>query len=134
MNSSVVAQFFANYRLIQDNGYDVFVREQSKLLSPGIVTISHDPRGTLEYQGIDAYFTSLREWFEHYRTDPNLRAEIVEETPTHALAQLYGDVRLVKPIDGKTVSKEGEHEWTEEFELADGLITQLVVRLTLHSS
>jgi hypothetical protein len=52
MSNEVVRQFFDNYLLIRNQGFDVFTREQSKLFPPDLVTIASDTRGTLTYQGI----------------------------------------------------------------------------------
>ena len=39
---------------------------------------------------------------------------------------------LVIPVNGRTVSEENEHEWTEEFEVgSDGLITKVHVAVHL---
>ncbi|WP_213803903.1 hypothetical protein [Granulicella sp. dw_53] len=131
MFNQTVQQFFTNYALIQESGFEVFAREQSKLFTPDLVTISRDYRGTLTYHGIDAYFDSLKDWFQYFTTGSNFYLEFEEATSTHALVRMHGNVQLVQPVDGKTVSEEGHHDWTEEFELVDGLIKKLDVKLTL---
>jgi hypothetical protein len=129
---TVLERFFANYRLIQ-SGLEMFVPEQSKLLSPDLIAISTDPRGTFTCKGIDAYFESLKDWFRYYRSGPDLRTEIVQATPMHALVRLHADMSLLKRVNGKTLSKEGGHDWTAECEVSpDGLITKLRVSLILH--
>jgi hypothetical protein len=42
---------------------------------------------------------------------------------------------LVVPVNGRSVSEENEHEWTEEFEVGpDGLITKVNVTVNLKES
>jgi hypothetical protein len=54
MSNEVVRQFFENYLLIRNQGFDVLTRERSKLFSPDLVTIASDIRSAISYQGSDA--------------------------------------------------------------------------------
>jgi hypothetical protein len=132
MGNTAVERFFANYNLLQES-FETFAREQSKLLSSDLVTVSTDYRGTLTYKGVEGFFEALKEWSECFGVGPDFRTEMVQATTRHALVRLHGDLNLLKPVNGKSVSKNGDFDWTEEFELSeDGLITKLDVKLTLH--
>jgi hypothetical protein len=86
MTNEVIRQFFKNYLLIREQGFDAFTCEQSKLFSPKLLTLVSDTRGSFIYEGIDGFFEG-------------------------------------------TVSKEGDHDWTEEFEIANDLITKVAIKL-----
>jgi hypothetical protein len=66
MSNEVVRLFFQNYHLIREESFEVFRREQSQLLSPELVTIASDKRGTLRYQGIDGFFEGMIAWSRHF--------------------------------------------------------------------
>jgi hypothetical protein len=58
------------------------------------------------------------------------RHEYLDETPTHVFVRMHGELKLLEPINGVTTSRETEHDWTEEFELFDDLITKVEIRLS----
>jgi hypothetical protein len=60
------------------------------------------------------------------------RHEYAEETPTHVFVRMHGDLKLLEPINGETTSKESEHDWTQEFELSNNLVTKIKIRLFFH--
>jgi hypothetical protein len=105
MGNKAVEQFLANYALIGERGFDMFAREQSKLLSPGLISVSTDHRGTFSYNGIKAFFEALQDWSQYFAPGPDLRFETVQATPAHALVRMHGDLTLVTPVNGKSVSK-----------------------------
>jgi hypothetical protein len=43
---------------------------------------------------------------------------------------MHGELKLLEPINGSALSKEDEHDWTEEFEVSNGLITKVDIRLS----
>jgi hypothetical protein len=134
MSNEVVRQFFDNYLLIRNQGFDVFTREQSKLFSPDLVTIASDTRGTLTYQGIDGFFEGMFAWSKHFFVNGQSRHEYVEETPTHVFVRMHGDLKLLELINGETTSKESDHDWTQEFELSNNLVTKVKIRLFFHEN
>jgi hypothetical protein len=129
MSNETVRQVFMNYLLIRDQGFDAFTREQSKLLSPNLVTLVSDSRGSFTYEGIDGFFEGMVTWSKHFFVNGQSRQEYVEETSTHVLVRMHGDLKLSEPINGESISKEGDHDWTEEFELANDLITKVDIKL-----
>jgi hypothetical protein len=42
---------------------------------------------------------------------------------------MHGDLKLSEPVNGETFRKQGDHDWTEEFELANDLITKVNIKL-----
>ena|SRR3974390_1983137 len=132
MNNKVVEKYFSNFALIDTKGMDVFAREQSKLLSPNLIASTTDYRGTLTEHGIGGFFRGLEEWSKHFQSNHHSRKEFLEDTPTHVSVRVVNWLGLVVPVNGRTVSKENEHEWTEEFEVGpDGLITKIRVGVML---
>jgi hypothetical protein len=110
---------------------EAFAREQSKLLSPKLVATTTDYRGTLTEHGIDGFFHGLMEWSKHFRSNHQSRKEFLEDTPARVAVRVLNRLGLIIPVDGRTVSEENEHEWTEEFEVgADSLITE--IHVTVH--
>ena len=134
MSNETVRQFFKNYLLIREQGFDAFTREQSKLFSANIATLVSDIRGSFTYEGIDGFFEGMVAWSKHFFVNGQSRREYVEETSTHVLVRMHGDLKLSEPINGETISKEGDHDWTEEFELANDLITKVDIKLFFNQS
>ena len=132
MSNKTVRQFFKNYLLIREQGFEMFSHEQSKLFSAELVTIASDTRGTFTYHGIDGFFEGMVAWSKHFFVNGQSRHEYIEETPTHVLVRMHGDLKLVEPIGGATISKENDHDWTQEFELSNHLITKVDIRLFFH--
>jgi hypothetical protein len=112
ISNEIIPQFFKNYLLIRDQGFDVFTREQSRLFSPALVTIASDTRGTFTYHGINGFFEGIVAWSKHFFVNGQSRHEYVEETPTHVFVRMHGDLKLLEPINGATTSKENDHDWT----------------------
>jgi hypothetical protein len=129
MRNETVRHFFKNYLLIREQGFDAFTREQSKLFSTNLVTRVSDSRGSFTYEGVDGFIEGMVAWSKHFFVNGQSRHEYVEETSTHVLVRMHGDLKLSGPINGETTSKEGDHDWTEEFDLADDLITKLDIKL-----
>jgi hypothetical protein len=129
MTNEIIRQFFKNYLVIREQGFDAFTREQSKLLSPKLVTLVSDTRGSFIYEGIDGFFEGMVAWSKHFFVNGQSRHEHIEETPIHVLVRMHGDLKLSEPINGETFSKEGDHDWTEEFEPANDLITKVDIKL-----
>src|SRR5580698_4205306 len=100
MSNEIVRQFFKNYFLIREQGFDVFTREQSKLFSPEIVTLVSDTRGMFTYQGIDGFFEGMVAWSKHFFVNGQSRHEYVTETATHVLVRMHGDLKLLEPTNG----------------------------------
>ena len=133
MKNKVVEKYLSNFALIDTQGMEAFAREQCKLLSPSLVASTTDYRGTLTGHGIDAFFRGLDEWCKHFQSNHHSPKEFLEDTPTRVSVRVLNRLRLVVPVYGRTVSEEGEHEWTEEFEVApDGLITRVHVSVILN--
>jgi hypothetical protein len=132
MNNKVVEKYLGNFSLIHSQGMEAFAREQSKLLSPALVAICTDYRGTLTEHGIDGYFRGLEQWSRHFESNHQSPKEFVEDTPTHVFVRVFNHLGLVVPVNGRTVSQADEHEWSEEFEVGpDGLITKVHVSVLL---
>jgi hypothetical protein len=129
MSNETVRQFFKNYLLIRGQGFDAFTREQPKLFSANIATLVSDIRGSFTYEGIDGFFEGMVAWSKHFFVNGQSRHEYVEETSTHVLVRMHGDLKLSEPINGETISKEGDHDWTQEFELSNDLITKVDIKL-----
>jgi hypothetical protein len=68
---------------------------------------------------------------QHFFVNGQSRREYVEETSTHVLVRMHGDLKLSEPINGDTISKEGDHDWTQEFELSNDLIAKVDIKLFL---
>ena len=133
MKNKVVEKYFSNFALINTEGMDAFAREQSKLLSPNLVASTTDYRGTRTEYGIDGFFRGLEDWSKHFRSNHHSPKEFLEDTPTRVSVRGLNRLGLVVPVNGRTVSEEDEHEWTEEFEVApDGLITKVHVSVISH--
>lgn len=132
MKNKVVEKYLNNFSLINTQGMEAFAQEQSKLLSPNLVARTTDYRGTLTVRGIDGYFPGLAEWSKHFQSNHQSPKEYLEDTPTRVRVRVLNRLGLVQPVNGKTVSEENEHEWTEEFEVGDdGLITRVHVVVLL---
>jgi hypothetical protein len=129
MRNEVVRQFFKNYFLIRKRGFDVFLREQSRLFAPSLITIASDTRGTFTYHGARGFFQGMAAWSKSFFGNGQSRHEFVEESPTHVFVRMHGDLGLLQPINGLTTSKQDDHDWTQEFEVSNGLITKLNIRL-----
>jgi hypothetical protein len=128
MKNKVVENYLNNFSLINTQGMEAFAREQSKLLSPDLVASCADYRGTFTEHGIDGYFHVLAEWSKYFESNHQSRKDFLEDTPTHVSVRVLNRLGLVRPVNGRTVSEEDEHEWTEEFEVGpDGLITKVQV-------
>jgi len=130
MNNEVIRQFFKNYALIREQGFDTFIREQAKLFSPELITLVSDTRGNFTYQGIDGFFEGQVAWSKHFFVNGRSIHEYVEETSTHVLVRMHGDLKLLEPINGETLSKVGHHDWTQEFELSNDFITKVDIKLS----
>ncbi|ADV84409.1 hypothetical protein [Terriglobus saanensis] len=133
MSNEVVRQFFKNYLLIREEGFDSFIREQSKLFSPDLITIASDTRGTFTYYGIEGFFEGMVAWSKYFFVSGQSFHEYLEKAPTHVLVRMHGELKLLEPIHGTNVSKEDQHDWTQEFELSGNLITKVTVRLSFQS-
>lgn len=132
MNNKVVEKYLNNFSLINTQGMEAFAREQSLLLSPGVVACSTDYRGTLTEHGVEGYFRALTEWSKHFLSNHQSRKEFLEDTPTRVFVRVLNRLGLVIPVNGRTVSEEDEHDWTEEFEVGpDGLIAKVHVTVLL---
>ena len=132
MKNKIVEKYLNNFALINTQGVEAFAREQSKLLSPSLVAISTDYRGTLTEYGIDGYFRALQEWSKHFQSNHQSPKEYLEDTPTRVSVRVLNRLGLVVPVNGRTVSEADEHEWTEDFEVGpDGLITRVHVSVVL---
>lgn len=133
MRNETVRRFFENYLLIQEQGFNIFTREQMKLFAPDLITVACDTRGVLTYHGTNGFFEGMIAWSRHFFVNGESGHEYVEETPTHVLVRMHGDLRLCEPIYGAaTSSLENDHDWTEEFELVNGLITKIDIKLFFH--
>jgi hypothetical protein len=133
MKNQIVEKYLKNFTLLNTEGMEAFAREQSTLLSPNLVARTTDYRGTRTEHGIDGFFRGLKEWTRHFQSTHNSRKEFLEDTPTRVSVRVLNRLGLVVPVNGRTVSEEDEHEWTEEFEVApDGLITKVQVTVILH--
>ncbi len=131
MKNKVVEKYLSNFSLINTQGMEAFTGEQSKLLSPGLVAATTDYRGTLTEHGIDGFFHGLEEWSKYFLSNHQSRKEFLEDTPRRVAVRVLNRLGLVMPVNGRTVSEENEHEWTEEFEVgADDLITK--IHVTVH--
>jgi hypothetical protein len=129
MRNEIVRQFFKNYFLIRKRGFDVFVREQSRLFAPSLVTIASDTRGTYTYHGARGFFEGMVAWSKSFFVNGQSRHEFVEESSTHVFVRMHGDLRLLRPINGLTSSRQDDHDWTQEFEVSNDLITKVNIRL-----
>jgi hypothetical protein len=132
MENKVVEKYLNNFALINTEGMEAFAREQSKLLSPNLVASTTDYRGIHTEYGIDGFFHGLEEWSKHFHSNHHSRKKFLEDTPTRVSVRVLNRLGLVVPVNGRTVSEEDEHEWTEEFEVTpDGLITKVHVSVIL---
>jgi hypothetical protein len=132
MSNETVRQFFKNYLLIRQRGFDAFTREQSKLFSPELVTLHSDTRGSVTYQGIDGFFEGMVAWSKHFFVNGLSRHECIDETPTYVLVRMHGDLKLSEPTNGESISKENDHDWTQEFGLFNDLITKVDIKLVFN--
>jgi hypothetical protein len=100
-----------------------------KAFSPELVTLVSDTRGSFTYQGIDGFFEGMVAWSKHFFVNGLSRHEYIDETPTHVLVRMHGDLKLSEPINGESISKENDHDWTQEFGLFNDLITKVDIKL-----
>jgi hypothetical protein len=132
MKNKVVEKYLNNFSLINTQGMEAFAQEQAKLLSPDLVATCTDYRGTLTQHGIEGYFHALADWSRHFQSNHQSRKEFLEDTPSRVSVRVLNRLGLVIPMNGRTVSEEDEHDWTEEFEVgSDGLITKVHVSVLL---
>ena len=132
MKNKVVEKYLNNFSLINTQGLEVFAREQSVLLSSNIVATCTDYRGTLTYHGIDGYFRGLSEWSRHFQSNHQSPKEFLEDAASRVSVRVLNRLGLVVPVNGRTMSEEDEHDWTEEFEVGpDGLVTKVHVSVLL---
>ncbi len=132
MKNKIVEKYLNNFALINTQGMEAFVREQSKLLSPDLVAGTTDYRGTLTEHGLEGYFRGLEEWSRYFQSNHQSRKKFLEDTPARVSVRVLNRLGLVVPVNGRTVSEEDEHEWREEFEVGpDGLITKAHVSVLL---
>jgi hypothetical protein len=134
MQNAIVRQFFANYPLIREQGFDAFIVEQSKLFSPELVTIASDPRATFTYYGASGFFEGMVAWSKHFFVNGQSRHEYAEETPEHVFVRMHGDLKLLDAINGRNISEDGEHDWTQEFDLSGDRITRVAVTLSFRDN
>ncbi len=135
MTNKIVEKYLNNFSLINTQGMEAFVREQSKLLSPGLVATTTDYRGTLTEHGVKGFFHGLTEWSKYFQSNHQSCKEFLEDTPARVSVRVLNRLGLVIPVNGRDVSEEDEHEWTEEFEVGlDGLITKIHVAIHLKGS
>lgn len=132
MINKIVEKYLNNFSLLNTDGVEAFVREQSKLLAPDVVAITTDYRGTLTEHGIEGYFHALSEWSKLFQSNHQSPKEFLEDTPVRVRVRVLNRLGLVVPVNGRAVSEADEHEWTEEFEVGpDGLITRAHVTVIL---
>jgi len=132
MKNMIVEKYLNNFALINTEGMEAFAREQSKLLSPNLVASTTDYRGTVAEHGIAGFFRGLEEWSKHFRSNHRSRKEFLEDSPERVSVRVLNRLGLVIPVNGRTVSEENEHEWTEEFAVGpDGLIKRIHVSVIL---
>jgi hypothetical protein len=81
------------------------------------------------YQGIDGFFEGMVAWSKHFFVNGQSRHEYVTETATHVLVRMHGDLKLLEPTNGATISKAEDHNWTQEFELFRDLIVKVDIKL-----
>ncbi len=81
MTNKVVEKYLNNFSLINTQGMEAFVREQSRLLSPELIATTKDYRGTLTEHGIDGFFHGLMEWTKYFQSNHQARKEFIEDTP-----------------------------------------------------
>ncbi len=132
MSNEIVRHFFQNYPLIRQQGFEVFRCEQTKLFSPDLITTTSDARGTFKYHGIDGFFEGMIAWSKHFFVNGQSQHEYIDETSTHVLVRMHGDLQLLEPRDGNITSAANEHDWTQEFELSNDLIAKVNIRLFFH--
>jgi hypothetical protein len=84
MRNETVRQFFTNYFLIHEQGFDVFTRDQSKLFSPNLTTLVTDIRGSFTYERIGGFFEGMAAWSKHFFVNGRSRHAYVAETRTDA--------------------------------------------------
>jgi hypothetical protein len=132
MSNETVRQLFKNYLLIRQRGFDAFTREQSKLFSPELVTLVSDTRGSFTYQGIDGFFEGMVAWSKHFFVNGLSRHEYIDETPTHVLVRMHGDLKLSERINGESISKENDNGWAQEFGLFNDLITKVDIKVVFN--
>jgi hypothetical protein len=132
MKNKVVEKYLNNFSLINTRGMEAFAREQSKLLSPDLVAICTDYRGTLTEHGIEGYFWGLTEWSKHFQSNHQSPKEFLEDTPTRVSVRVLNWLGLVVPVNGRSISAADEHDWTEYFEVGPNeLITKVHVTVLL---
>jgi hypothetical protein len=127
-----VRQFFENYHLLREHSFEVFAREQTKLFSPELVTVTSDYRGTQSYHGSDGFFQGLASWSKYFFVNGKSRHEFIEERADHVFVRMHGDIGLLMPMGDQRSSKVGQHAWTEEFYLSNDLIIKIDIELMLH--
>ncbi len=132
MSNEIVRQFFKNYPLIREQGFEIFRLEQSKLFSPDLITTTSDTRGTFTHHGIGGFFEGMIAWSKYFLVNGQSRHEYVDETPTHVLVRMHGDLRLINAGNVDITSAASEHDWTQEFELSNDLIAKVDIRLFFH--
>ena len=107
MTNEIIRQFFKNYLLIREQGFDAFTREQSNLFSPKLVTLVSDTRGSFIYEGIDGFFEGMVAWSKHFFVNGQSRHEYIEGAPIHVLVRMHGDLKLLEPIKRRDLEQRG---------------------------
>lgn len=130
-----VERFFANYALIQSEGFQKFQEAQSTLLAPGIVTEVNNFGNSVLYQRREGYFESLGDWSKIFRTGNDFGVEILSTSgPNGSIAVRLKGTLVVTRNGVETMISPEHHNWTEYFEFDQhGLIKKLSVIMNIRN-
>lgn len=125
-----IDHFFANYSLISQ-GFDVFQREQSKLLSPAMSTVVRDHLGTHEYARPEGYFASLGDWSQSFSAGEDFGIRYDGQSGKKHVVSLRGAIVLTENGQQRNIP-DTVHCWQELFSFdSAGRIESLDVNMNL---
>jgi hypothetical protein len=127
--NQVVRNFFENYLIIREKGFDEFTSLQKALFKDDIITVVSDYRGLFHFTGKDAFFEAFQSWAKVFFVNGQSRHEYVVETEDLVVVRLHGELKLAVPRNNSYVSKENQHSWIEEFEIEDNLISKISIEI-----
>ncbi|MEI8028134.1 MAG: hypothetical protein WCI18_17430 [Pseudomonadota bacterium] len=122
-----VKRFFANYGIIPQQGWEQFVKTQTKLLASNLVVYNQYGNQEFTYAGPTGYFASVQAWGARFATEGDFGFEPISVGPESAVVKINSGLRF----DGQLI----KHCWIEKFLFdANGKIAKLDVLMNVSLS
>lgn len=111
----VAQQFFANYGLIPQKGFDAFKAQQKLLLASNMTTVVLIKSQKKTYSGPDGYFASLGDWSAIFSTGDDFYNNIYAGPQNTVYARLHGNLQMKDASGSVATIPDSGHCWTETF-------------------